>query len=308
MSVENPTTTPSPAPAPTQPAHERNSITIISHSNLFYWWPVWACGFIMAILTFIDGSRMAVVPPDAVAAKDADVTIPEQNGKTILDKREVLIMPVKQGKDGKPIPILRWTSANDKNSAVISSQRYLHMSKNKSYGVLFATVLMVVIVITNVPMRGMTSFLVILLVILLSVIFALAGWWETILLHLSYLDIRINAGGYLFISGILFAIWLFTFLLFDRQIYMVFEPGQFRVCTEIGGGEHVYDATGMTLEKRRSDLFRHWILGFGSGDLVVKTAGAQAHEFDLPNVLGINSKKQEIEKLLKRRTVIEARQ
>jgi hypothetical protein len=295
MSVVNPTPTPNPAPTTAPPpAPEKNSITIVSHSNLFYWWPVWACGFIMAILTFIDKGRMAVVPEGSTAL--AHATVKYNDDKDEAKDREVIMLPPDQK-----------LHARQTGQKSLPANPKLHISSHKSYGVLFATVLMIVVVITNVPMRGMTSFLVILLVILLAVIFALAGWWETILIHLSYLDIRINAGGYLFISGILFVIWLVTFWLFDRQIYMVFEPGQLRVCTEIGGGEHVYDATGMTLEKRRSDLFRHWILGFGSGDLVVKTAGAQAHEFDLPNVLGINRKKNEIEKLLKRRTVIEAR-
>ena len=117
----------------------------------------------------------------------------------------------------------------------------------------------------------------------------------------STLDIRINAGGYLFISIGLFVIWLFTILFFDRQIYIEFEPGQFKVCTEIGGGEKAYDTIGMTLERQRSDLFRHMILGLGSGDLIVRTTGAQAHQFDLPNVLFISKKVQMIEDLLRRR-------
>ena len=69
-----------------------------------------------------------------------------------------------------------------------------------------------------------------------------------------------NAGGYLFVSSLLFVIWLVTMLFFDHRIYMIFTPGQFKVRTEIGGGEQVYDAVGMTLQKQRSDLFRHWIL------------------------------------------------
>jgi hypothetical protein len=88
---------------------------------------------------------------------------------------------------------------------------------------------------------------------------------------------------------------------------MIFTPGQLKVRTEIGGGEKVYDAFGMTLEKQRSDLFRHWVLGLGSGDLIVKTAGAQAHHFDLPNVLFIGKKVQEIEEMLKKRAVVETR-
>ena len=85
---------------------------------------------------------------------------------------------------------------------------------------------------------------------------------------------------------------------------MIFTPGQFKVCTEIGGGEKVYDTTGMTIEKQRSDLFRHWILGLGSGDLIVNTSGAQAHHFDLPNVLFIGRKVQQIEEMLRERAVV----
>jgi hypothetical protein len=122
---------------------------------------------------------------------------------------------------------------------------------------------------------------------------------------LSLLDIRINGAGYFLISSVLFGLWLLVMLLFDRQIYMTFTSGQLKVSTEIGGGEKVYDTVGMTLEKQRSDLFRHWLLGMGSGDLIVKTSGAQAHQFDMPNVLFISSKVREIETMLKNKPVVE---
>jgi hypothetical protein len=81
---------------------------------------------------------------------------------------------------------------------------------------------------------------------------------------------------------------------------MVFSPGGFKVCTEIGGGEMDYATVGLTLTKQRSDLFRHWILGFGSGDLIVRTTGAQAHQFEMPNVLFIDRKKHQIEQMIRR--------
>src|SRR4051794_38468454 len=37
-------------------------IKIVSHSDLFYWWPVWAVGFLMAFLTYQGGNHMAIVP------------------------------------------------------------------------------------------------------------------------------------------------------------------------------------------------------------------------------------------------------
>jgi len=173
--------------------------------------------------------------------------------------------------------------------------------------VLFAIVLLLVVVITNVPLRGLWSAAVIGMIIILALAFALFGWWEAILSWMKLLDIRITAGGYLFLSTILFLVWLVVTLFFDRWIYMVFTPGQLKVRNEIGGGERVYDAVGMTLERQRGDLFRHWFLGLGSGDLVVKTTGAQSHHFDLPNVLFIGRKVQQIEDMLKKRTVVESR-
>jgi hypothetical protein len=280
MSVAQPQK-PSPAPAT-----GHNEITIVSHSNLFYWWPVWAVGLLLGGLTYIDGHRMATVPAGTEARSDVKVPITDKDGREVLEPRNILILPA-----GAP---------------VVTAPR-LHIAKGRGYGVLFATVLLLVIVITNVPLRGMWSVVVIIMIIMLSVIFAAYGLWEGILRNLSLLDIRINAGGYFFISLVLFAIWLITMMFFDRQIYMIFTPGQLKVCTEIGGGEKVYDAIGMTLEKQRSDLFRHWILGLGSGDLVVKTSGAQAHHFDLPNVLFIGKKVQQIEDMLKKRAVVEAR-
>jgi hypothetical protein len=286
MSVgQPPAATPHVAPAPVKPL-DRNEITIVSHSNLFYWWPVWAAGFLFALLTAIDGHRMAIVPAGTGVKKN--VAIPGEEGN-----RDVYFLPKDKAlKPGDP---------RDANS--LPNPPRLHIAQSKSFGVLWAVILLLVIVITNVPLRGMWSVLVIVGVITLSLIFHLAGWWEAILRNLSYLDIRINMGGYLFISIGLLAAWVITLYFFDRQIYLTFTPGQLKVCTEIGGGEKVYDAVGMTLEKQRGDIFRHRILGLGSGDLLVRTSGAQAHQFDLPNVLFINKKVQQIEEMLKKKIV-----
>src|SRR5262249_26008678 len=151
---------------------------------------------------------------------------------------------------------------------------------------------------------GLWSVIVIVFLVFLSIIFAILGWWDHILDALHWLDIRINLGGYLLLSSVLFVIWLIIFLLFDQQIYMIFSPGQFRVRLEIGDAETAYDTTGMTIQKQRSDLFRHWILGLGSGDLIVRTAGAQTHQFDMPNVLFLGRKVREIEDLLRSKQVV----
>jgi hypothetical protein len=138
----------------------------------------------------------------------------------------------------------------------------------------------------------------------LSVIFAWAGWWDNILEFLGALHIHTNAFGYLSIALVLFAMWCVAILLFDRQLYMIFSPGQLRVRLEIGGGESAYDAVGMMVQKRRDDLFRHWVLGMGSGDLIVKTGGVNAQHFDMPNVLFVGQKLKLIQQMLQEREVV----
>jgi hypothetical protein len=145
---------------------------------------------------------------------------------------------------------------------------------------------------------------VIVIVVLGTIILALAGWWDDILEAAGHSHIYINAFGYLAIAVPLLLLWLLVVLFFDRQLYMVFAPGQLRVCQEIGGGEVAYDTLGMVVAKRRSDLFRHWLLGFGSGDLLVKTAGANAQQFEMHNVLFVGNKLQVIQQMLQTREVV----
>jgi hypothetical protein len=257
------------------PVRGDREIRIYSHSPLFYWWPVWAVGFLMTLLTGFDGHRMAIVP--------ADTLIRENNGKD-----ELVIA------DGKKLP-------RDRENTLI--QPKIHMAQSKNFGVIFATVLLIIIFVTNVPLRGLWSVLILLFIFLMVVIFALAGWWEPIFERLRYLDIRINMGGYFFISLVLFTIWALTIFIFDHRTYVAVTTGQVRVCLAIGAGETVYDTTGMTFQKRQDDLFRHWIVGLGSGDLIVHRTNTN-QEIDMPNVLFIGSKVHQIEELIKERKVV----
>lgn len=281
-------------PPPTAPP-PRDEITVISHSQIFYWWPVWVVAFLMAFLTLIENSYMVTVPSGAEPR--VDIKVPSKGEPDNLETREGWVLP----KNAK----LPRIDPKDEKSA--PDDRMVHMSRSKNYGVIFCVTLLLVLLITNVPLRGMWSLVVIITIILLSVIFALAGWWEPILERFGRLDIRINMGGYLVIGITLFTMWIIALVLFDRQVYIIFTPGQFKVKTEIGGGEKVYDTIGLTLERQKADLFRHYILGLGSGDLIVKTTGAQAHHFDLPNVLFIEKKVQMIEDMLTKKKVVETR-
>ncbi len=68
--MSTPTTAVAAGTPPRSPAEAR-SITIVSHSNLFYWWPVWAVGFLMAFVTLITQTRAVVVPGESLKRRPA---------------------------------------------------------------------------------------------------------------------------------------------------------------------------------------------------------------------------------------------
>src|SRR5689334_4557177 len=77
-----------PLPA-AKPAEDEAEIRIVSHSNLFYWWPVWAVGFLMGLMTLYDNHRMAVVPPTAEARREWGVQVGdkvEPHEAIVIDK------------------------------------------------------------------------------------------------------------------------------------------------------------------------------------------------------------------------------
>jgi hypothetical protein len=289
--------TPAPAPQP-PPEPQKREIRIVSHCGLFYWWPVWLVGFIMGIISLASGYRMVAVPAGTTALPEhASVKVePKKKGDPTEVKVDVLHLPAEE-------PHLQ----RDPSHKEQPLQPYLHISQKKELGVIFVTVLLMVIAITNIPLRGLWSVIVIVLIVLVVLAFAFFDVWNTILGWISVLDIRITAGGYFAISITLFVLWLIVMLVFDRQIYIVFTPGQMRVRQEIGDAETTYDTAGITVQKQRSDLFRHWILGMGSGDLIVRTSGANAQEIQMPNVLFIGRKETEIAQLLAEKQVVAGR-
>jgi hypothetical protein len=276
----------STVPAPAKPVAPRDrEIRIYGHTKLFYWWPIWALCFLFAIMTMFDGKRMAIVPAGSKIEKSDngkyDVRI-DNKGK---ESNELEQAVHRQGLNDDPFKV--------------------HVSSNHSIGAIFVIALLLVTFITNVPLRGLWSVIVIVTLGLGTIIISLMpGWWDKIFHALGDLHIYINLAGYLFIGLGLFIVWLLTMYFFDRQIYMIFNPGQLKVCLEIGGGETAYDTMGMVIQRQRDDLFRHWILGLGSGDLIVRTSGAHSHEFHMENVLNVNSKLRAIEEMMRDKQVV----
>jgi hypothetical protein len=273
-----------PVPVSIVPDQRPTEVVIISHSPLFYWWPVWAVGFFMAGLSYWRGEQAAFVPLGTVAERG--ILVAGHEGP-----RDVLIAPA-----GRPLP------AESESDAL--QQPRLRMAISNNPGIIWAMTLCLVIVVTHMQLRGVWSLVVVVFLGFSIVLLAVFGIWDKIFRSLQLIDIHINAFGYLSISLFLFAIWLLMFLVLDRLNYMIFTRGRLRVHKAIGEGEKVFDMRGMMFKRHRDDMFRHWLLGFGSADLTVFTSGANAQQIEMPNVLGVGSKLELINTMLQELEVV----
>jgi len=219
------------------------SVRVYGHSPVFYWWPIWAVGYLFAFLTYMQGQ---------------EVTFPRPEGDSIT----VLIHP------------------------------------SHNLGVIFTMIFVLVIVMTNLTVRGIASMTVIIALIALTLLFAYLDWWGPILSALGSLAIYMNLGFYMFFSTAVFGVWLAALFIFDRFEYYEFRPGQMIHHAIFGDGEQSYDTSGMSVYKLRSDLFRHYILGLGSGDMHITAQGARRGDFEVDNVLFVNTKLAYVQRLI----------
>jgi len=228
--------------SPLTQALATREVRVYSHSMLFYWWPVWAVGYLMALITRVWGQQVEFTTGD-------------------------------------------WTNT-------------VWFHPNGSLGVIFVFTLVLVILMTHYAVRGVASLTVVVSAIAAVLFIAYMGWWNPILRAVGDLAIYMNFSFYLVLSTALFLAWAFAVFVFVRLDYYVFRPGQLVHVTLFGGGEESYDTRGMSVIKIRDDLFRHWVLGLGSGDMHVATTGARKADFVVHNVLFVGTKLEQIQALV----------
>jgi len=292
------------APPAADTTPEFDEIRVYSHSPLFYWWPVWLFGFIFALITLMDNHRMVIVPGETLVVKEKvegnktrTVVYSPAEETDPMAKVTYLASPQEKQDLAKVDPA--FAAANPPEAYTVRP----HVSARSWVGPTYMIILFLVIIITSVPLRGLWSLVVLIGLVVLALVISLFKWWDDILGALYGLHIFINLAGYLLLSSALFVAWAVATFIFDRRSYIIFTPGQIRVCEEIGNRERTYDTTGMTIEKHRDDWFRHIFLGFGSGDLSVRTAGADRNEILMPNIALIGFKIDPIQQLIRQRQI-----
>jgi hypothetical protein len=173
---------------------------------------------------------------------------------------------------------------------------WFHPSRN--LGMIYVTVFAVVFMRTNIVLRGVLSMLIILAVVIAVLVLSLFGWWDHLFSLEQHLSVHMDAGFYFVISGILCLSWVATVFVFDRFTYCEFRPGQLVLHNVVGGGVRTFDTRGMSIYKLQDDLFRHWCLGLGTGDLHLATTGAEGVTLDIRNVAFIDRKLRTIRQLI----------
>jgi hypothetical protein len=172
-----------------------------------------------------------------------------------------------------------------------------HVQTNSTLGLSYISMLLLLIIFTNIRLRGIKSVVVILAVAFVAVLLAWLGWWGQIISLIPYLSVQMNTGFYFVFSGALFFIWTLMFFVFDRMTYWRIRPGQMTVEHIIGGGAESIDTEAVRFQKLSSDLFRT-VLGLGAGDLQATGAGPPGTTLNMSNVLFAERKIHEIERLI----------
>ncbi len=220
------------------PAPKVLEVIVYGHSALFYWWPLWVAGYIMALLTW-------------------------------LHHDEAII-------GGKP--------------------EWFYPSQNP--GVIYTLLLFLLLAITSARVRGMKGALIIAGVAFLTLLFVHMDWWNPVLGWLGHQSICLSLGFYVFSSTLLCIAWVISVFVIDHFSFWRFRPGQ--VTHEYLGGivDKSYDTDNMVLQKTQDDLFRHWVIGLGSGDLLMQTMGGQGQQSNVMNVLFVIGKISRIQRLI----------
>jgi len=183
----------------------------------------------------------------------------------------------------------------------LGQERFLssdqHVRANSMLGLSYVSMLLLLIIFTNIRLRGIKSVVVILAVGFVAVLLAWLGWWGEIISLLPYLSVQMNTGFYLVFSTALLFIWMFMFFIFDRLTYWRIRPGQMTLEHIVGGGAESIDTEAVRFQKLSSDLFRT-VLGLGAGDLQATGVGPPGTTLNMSNVLFAEHKIHQIERLI----------
>jgi hypothetical protein len=183
-----------------------------------------------------------------------------------------------------------------------SDDKAILFHKSPWLGISFVALILFVVVFTNVRARGVYSF--VLLLVAGGLIWGASHvpGVDTAMNWAGLLRIHLNLAFYLTFSLALMLIWLFVIIFIDRFTWWRFSPGQVIEEHKVGQATgHAYNTEGMIIRRLPDDLFRHRLLGFGTGDFSVKPTHGES--FEIHNVPGANRIQRSLERMIATRSV-----
>ena len=169
-------------------------------------------------------------------------------------------------------------------------------------GISFIALLLFVVVFTNVRARGVYSFVLLLVGAGLVFLASRVPGVHYVMSWAGLLRIHLNLAFYLAFSAALMVIWFFVIILVDRFSWWRFSPGQVIGEHRVGQATgQAYNTEGMIIRRLPDDLFRHRLMGFGTGDFVVKPTHGES--FEIHNVPGANKIQRTLERMVATRSV-----
>ncbi|MBA4187014.1 MAG: hypothetical protein C0467_03250 [Planctomycetaceae bacterium] len=257
---------------------------------LFYWWPIWVLGYIMALVTYFEDHRLAILPA-ATTVVESSTASEKGFAAYTLTVKEPITKSLEQAARATSTP---------GDGAPFKTR----ISQKAWLGPLFCVVLLITVLITNVPLRGVWSFVVLLMLVVLALVITLVpNGWDNLLAAVGNLHIHINLAGYLFIATAVLILWVVSVFIFDQRTYMRVTPGHIAICEHIGASIRDINGDRVEVEKKRDDMFRHWLLGFFSGDIVLRLTDSK-EEIRLPNVLWIGWRIEQVQRLIREKTTV----
>ncbi len=181
------------------------------------------------------------------------------------------------------------------------TKRHIWIYPSPGLGLAFLIILISVILFTSVNIRGVWAALVAATLVILGLLFSLLHLWKPILKALGGLNFYLNYHFYLTMGVVMLVIWSFVVFVYDRRRYVEYRPTQLTIVEEVGDGEKNFDTMGLVLDKKRDNFFQHWLLGFGSGDMEIKTAGGVNEQIQFHNVLNISHRIEQFHQIREQR-------
>lgn len=161
-------------------------------------------------------------------------------------------------------------------------------------GLSFLGVFLYVLVFSTTEARGIYSYMLAMVFAALAFAIPRIPGFETVAKMIPDLRVHMNLAFYLVVATSVLFIWLLMALFIDRFTYWKFEPGHLTERHVIGQAANtVYPTLGMVARGMPTDFFRHWILGFGSGDIRLMPQNQQPLE--IKNVLRAKKRLRDIE-------------